>query len=125
MPSTSISVRKPVKPRMNGEPCAWPVFWTSTEGMPSKTSGVVRDARSACTVPASRLCVDAGTSRGLLSSRVAVTTIAGSLFVVCAITEADTPASTIPNNTEGFVITVTSRGMNNFPDANRASRVFK
>ncbi len=43
MPSISSTLRKPVKPRMNGEPCPFAVFCTSTPGISPSASGSVRD----------------------------------------------------------------------------------
>ena len=75
MPSISSTLRKPVKPRMNGEPCPFEVFCTSTPGTSPSASGSVRDWYRPCTSAADSEYAIAGTSNARMGSRVAVTTI--------------------------------------------------
>jgi hypothetical protein len=75
MPSISSTLRKPVKPRMNGEPCPLDVFCTSTPGTSPSASGSVRDWYRPRMSAADTEYAMAGTANARMGSRVAVTMI--------------------------------------------------
>ncbi len=72
MPSTSTSTWLPTRPRTNGDPPPWFVFWTNTPGARDSASALVRGAVRSSSVPLTT-DTDRGTSNVSRSARVAVT----------------------------------------------------